>query len=824
MSAVLIITSIPIPSYGAWIQKDNHWIYEDNQVTDKSAWKLISDETRQSVDTAWYYFDENGYMATGWQLIDGRWYFFNPTSDGTKGKMLTGWQWIDGRCYYLTDQSKDNHPEGAMYTNENTPDGYFVDSSGVWTDESGTAQYVPGKGIQTVIKKTISTAKLPGGSSGGGGSGSKGSSSKPDKGTKPDGGIKPETPGKGEKETEPEISIPGESKEEPGEGEKETEPGVPIPEEPKEEPGVGEKETEPEIPIPEEPKEPEGGEKETEPEIPVPVEPEEKEQYGYTVRYIDVKDKTVLQAVPGVGTEGEMITIIQPVIDGYRLCEGQKKSFRLTSDLMILNIYYEKESVASPSEARKVDWNLYFIEKGKPSNEILKAQKGQTEEDRQLVIDFPETILGTDRYYYHSLVSSPWSVIVNGNGTQKYYIEYERGDRLPEAPDPDQEAKDKLEKWLELSTAADVMIGTQEPSDQQLITKNIEESNERLLNLVSMADGTDRKEIYLIAKRHVPSTVIVSQTFQNIKNLSELVMDEFVIAYEKYTVVRVGFEKTYDESTCSHDYQIIDKVNVTCISNGHETIRCRKCGREETVILPATGHVDANHDGICDICYRPASETPEAVHYSIGDTQARTIGNKVYLFRCIDEDYEDAMGNSQRTALFLCDSVIRSDINGAANKLSFGFNNNYKYSDIREWLLNHAAADFAHETYIGITRSYIGATWKGSYEQFNDNNLMAMKEIFQLLQDKVFILSVDEALKYRDVLWRFDGSETNNPGSQISAYSKGYYLRTPQDGGLDGFLYGDVIYVVSLVDGNIQPVNVKETSYGIRPAMVVPQG
>jgi hypothetical protein len=85
-------------------------------------------------------------------------------------------------------------------------------------------------------------------------------------------------------------------------------------------------------------------------------------------------------------------------------------------------------------------------------------------------------------------------------------------------------------------------------------------------------------------------------------------------------------------------------------------------------------------------------------------------------------------------------------------------------------------------------------------------------------------LSVDEALKYRDVLWKFDGSEINNPGSQVSAYSKGYYLRTPQDGGLDGFLYGDAIYAVSLVDGNIQPVNVKETSYGIRPAMVIPQG
>ena len=100
-------------------------------------------------------------------------------------------------------------------------------------------------------------------------------------------------------------------------------------------------------------------------------------------------------------------------------------------------------------------------------------------------------------------------------------------------------------------------------------------------------------------------------------------------------------------------------------------------------------------------------EVPEAIHYSIGDVQARTIGDKIYLFRCIDDDYEDAMDNSQKTALFLSDSVIRSDIVGASKKLNFGDNNNYKYSRIREWLLDNAKADFVHETYIGITQSYI---------------------------------------------------------------------------------------------------------------------
>ena len=183
LSAALAVMQVQIPSYGAWIQKDNHWVYEDNQIYEKNAWKMI--------DEAWYYFDDTGYMVTGWRLIDGKWYFLNPVSDGTKGKMLTGWQWINGRCYYLSGQSENTHPKGAMYINEKTPDGYSVDSTGAWIDEFGTLQYVSGKGIQTVtMREAASENNFSGRGSGGGGAGSWGSSVKPDKGTKPEMALK----------------------------------------------------------------------------------------------------------------------------------------------------------------------------------------------------------------------------------------------------------------------------------------------------------------------------------------------------------------------------------------------------------------------------------------------------------------------------------------------------------------------------------------------------------------------------------------------------------------------------------------------------------
>lgn len=71
LSVTLTITSIPVSSYGAWLQKNNKWFYENNQIYEKSTWKLIPDETGDAGGGAWYYFDENSYMATGWQLIAG---------------------------------------------------------------------------------------------------------------------------------------------------------------------------------------------------------------------------------------------------------------------------------------------------------------------------------------------------------------------------------------------------------------------------------------------------------------------------------------------------------------------------------------------------------------------------------------------------------------------------------------------------------------------------------------------------------------------------------------------------------------------------------
>lgn len=137
------------PSFdGKWMQDAKGWWiqYSDGSYP-KNEWKLLP----WNNTTAWYFFDEAGYMKTGWLNHNGKWYFLSTVSDGSlgamktgwqqdtsdgnwyyldavSGEMKTGWQEVSGKRYYLNTEK--SRPFGAMYRNEKTPDGMQVDESG----------------------------------------------------------------------------------------------------------------------------------------------------------------------------------------------------------------------------------------------------------------------------------------------------------------------------------------------------------------------------------------------------------------------------------------------------------------------------------------------------------------------------------------------------------------------------------------------------------------------------------------------------------------------------------------------------------------------
>lgn len=94
----------------------------------------------QQVDGVWYYLNGNGIMQTGWQQIDGKWYYMVSSGAmqtgwtnvnevwywlGADGAMRTGWKIINGVWYYL-------NPDGSMNK------GWLnVDGTWYWMNESG---------------------------------------------------------------------------------------------------------------------------------------------------------------------------------------------------------------------------------------------------------------------------------------------------------------------------------------------------------------------------------------------------------------------------------------------------------------------------------------------------------------------------------------------------------------------------------------------------------------------------------------------------------------------------------------------------------------
>lgn len=236
-------------------------------------------------------------------------------------------------------------------------------------------------------------------------------------------------------------------------------------------------------------------------------------------------------------------------------------------------------------------------------------------------------------------------------------------------------------------------------------------------------------------------------------------------------------------------------------------------------------------------------------YWSIGDVVTRTIDGIDYSFRCIDQNYGEGTMVGQGLALFLCDSVITADTGSEYTYgrredgsygyifqegpiVNFGDSSEYKDSRIRSWLT--ALEDHAMQSInVGVKRSCMGQTTPLEYSRFDQSPLKFYDLGSQILMDRYFILSVDEALKYRKHLWIVDGDSEEAAGENTSAFGKGYWLRTPM-GTASGTDTG-YVYVVDLVNGNIRPEPVKPlqesgdgelavtSSIGVRPAFVLEQ-
>lgn len=103
---------------GWWLRfSDGTWPMADR--TGAQHWEKINGR--------WWAFDETGYAKTGWLRDEdyGGWFYMDPEHG-----MQTGWVLIDGKWCYFHPTS--DGMKGLMYAGRRTPDGYYVDENGVW--------------------------------------------------------------------------------------------------------------------------------------------------------------------------------------------------------------------------------------------------------------------------------------------------------------------------------------------------------------------------------------------------------------------------------------------------------------------------------------------------------------------------------------------------------------------------------------------------------------------------------------------------------------------------------------------------------------------
>lgn len=122
-----------------WVKDDKGWWYRYADGTWPTGWAYLPWPMSKRPDKKdWFFFDENGYMKTGWVKDKGWWYFL----DDKDGYMHTGWLNRYGLFYLEPISGKGDGGQGHAYMNERaTIDGktYWFDSNCYATEINSTS-------------------------------------------------------------------------------------------------------------------------------------------------------------------------------------------------------------------------------------------------------------------------------------------------------------------------------------------------------------------------------------------------------------------------------------------------------------------------------------------------------------------------------------------------------------------------------------------------------------------------------------------------------------------------------------------------------------
>lgn len=685
--------------------------------------------------------------------------------------------------------------------------------------------------------------------------------------------------------------------------------------------------------------------------------------FSYYIAYMEKNSWNDIGLKFGVANKGSEIEIECETIDGWIMPQEALGSFTLDQNGYRAAAQYERLNGGTSADDIKRSYSIHFIDPEQkdlfePYNGQLAFAKGDS--TSLFTVYYPNSFYDDEGNRWEADERSPQTFTMSAMDENQQYIGYHQ---------------------------------VYENKKEQFIVESNSDVNRILSEFATHTFDSQRHEFYVIGRDYSPAGAEVSDTIltNNLAGYTNEIVDTFVLNGTTYTVALIGYYKKWDQSTCSHEWTYTEELEGNCLTAATRIVRCETCGKEVTTIVPAVGHVDHNHDSICDHCgirlkqnlgdeitvswnsgsigagtmdfnfvcidtdylgtgkmlylsaddigseiYGPYTEADgadydsSAVKYFLddrfadglsvsnslqsiegsavsmltkeeydryrsisinnfpfpsgtfltkgedmesvlltdgtavskddanrypirpiilmdrseedegirtgiwkeGDMQAREIGGKLYLFRCVDANYTDQSNTDKSLALFLCDDVIPAseglgfdEDDQTQSTRFFGDTNNYKYSTINQWLTDHKSDTGNLVTAnIGILNEYTGATEAGRYQNLSMRSLSRFtRDKAQVMYSNLFIPSVEEAVAIKEYLWKFNGSESNNASEVINNYCEAYWLRTPQYG------TDDMVYTVNLKTGVIEPKSVKETegnrvsNTGIRPMYIVEQ-
>ncbi len=458
--------------------------------------------------------------------------------------------------------------------------------------------------------------------------------------------------------------------------------------------------------------------------------------------------------------------------------------------------------VATDSNVAAVNWYIHFTDQETHQTLLAESRQGRIPDGETLSVNFRERIVDSEGNVWESVEKPPLKLQVYGPEDRIFYVEYRQTGRIPET-DPFEEERRRLQKWMDRARKQEVLLTGEEEEripDDRFVVRDAKENDGRLLTLAGQIRFPGEYAVYVIGKDWEPNGRILKNFYGEELTYSQMVEDRFICQGVSYTITRFSLS-----------------------------------GKES----------GAEKEDPEDV------QTSRRLHWNLGDVLTGELDGERFFFRCIDQNYSDEEGNHRQGALFLCDTVIPADFGSSYTYealedgsfgyvfepgpiVNFGKTNDYKYSRIRDWLKqSEVGFSQAKEISVGVSKAYAGETDDGMYGQFQESDLRGAYIGDQKLTGKLFILSVDEALKYRDWLWRLEGSEEENSQSVSSAHAKGYWLRNPV--GTAGEHDTGLVYVVDLMKGKIRPAAICPTedgadeelrvtgAIGVRPAFVMPQ-